>query len=105
MSRHSFEKERRQSENLVCVLQRSIVKRSIVKRSIVKTSIVKRSICGQDRDPLLKDRYDIQDRKWFLLTSLFSLRIFQDTKTQKCCFPNKMTCLSKHSFKTPVHSH
>ena len=38
---------------------------------------------GQDRDPLFKDRYDMQDGKWFLLTRLFSLRIFQDTKTQK----------------------
>ena len=32
MSRHSFEKVRRKSENLVCVLQRSIVKTSIVGR-------------------------------------------------------------------------
>ena len=32
---------------------------------------------------MFKDGYDMQDGKWFLLTRLFSLRIFQDTKTQK----------------------
>ena len=62
--------------------------------------------CGQDRDRLFKDRCDMQDRKWFLLTyCLFSLRIFQETKIQKCCFSNKTTCLSEHSFETRVHSH
>ena len=60
----------------------------------------KNKYCGQDRDTLFKDRYVMRDGKWFWLTRLFSLRIFQNTKTQKCCFSNKTTCLSKHSFKT-----
>ena len=71
----------------------------------VTNKYCKNKHCGQDRDTLFKDRYDMQDRKWFLLTRLFSLRIFQDTKTKKCCFSNKTTCLSKHSFKAQVHSH
>ena len=41
---------------------------------------------GQDRDPLLKDRYDMQDRKWFLLICLFSLRIFECWKLENIDF-------------------
>ena len=59
----------------------------------------KNKYCGQDRDPLFEGRYDRLDRKWFLLTRLFSLRIFQDTKTRKCCFSNKTIRLRRHSFK------
>ena len=65
LSSHSFENGSGQSEILLCFTN---------------------SYCGQNRDPLFKDRYDMQKRKWFLLTRLFSLRIFEDTKTQKCCF-------------------
>ena len=73
LSRHRFEKERRQSETLFCLLQTSIAKTSLVGRI----------------ETLFKDRYDMQGRKWFLLTRLFSLWIFQHTKIQKCCFSNK----------------
>ena len=49
----------------------------------------KNNFCGQDRDPLFKDRYDMQDRRWFLSTRLFSLRIFQDTKLKNVVFQIK----------------
>ena len=83
LSRHSFENERGQSEILFCFTNK---------------------YCGQYRDPLFKDRYDIKDRKWFLLTRLFSFQIFEDAKTQKCCFLNKTTPLSRHSFEKWVWS-
>ena len=83
LSRHSSEKERHQSETLFCVLQ---------------TSIVKTSIVGNIEILCLKIDMTCKIENGFY-TRLFSLRIFQDTKTQKCGFSNKMACLSRHSFK------
>ena len=37
--------------------------------------------CGQVRDPLFKYRYDMEHKKWFLLTRLFSLLTFLNKKT------------------------
>ena len=44
----------------------------------------------QCKYPLFKYRYAMQDRKWFLLTRLFSLQIFQDSKTQNVFFEIKL---------------
>ena len=77
LSRNNFEIERGQSEILFCFTSK---------------------YCGQYGDPLFNDRYDTKDRKWFLLNRLFSFQIFEDAKTQKCCFLNKTTPLSRHSF-------
>ena len=35
-------------------------------------------------------------------TCLFSLRIFEDSKTRKCCFLYKTTCLSRQFWKVSV---
>ena len=40
----------------------------------------------------------MQDRKWFLLTCLFSLRICKGSKIPKSCFLSKITHLSTHSW-------
>ena len=63
MSRHSFENGSGQSEIFFCFTK----------------------YCEEDRDPSFKDRYDMQYRKWFLLTRLFSLQIFEGAKPQKYC--------------------
>ena len=64
----------------------------------------KNNFCGQDRDPLFKDRYDMQDRRWFLSTRLFSLRIFQDTKLKNVVFQIKRHVWANTVLKR-VHSH
>ena len=63
--------------------------------------VLQTSIVGKiERDPLFQDRSDMQDRKWLLFTCLFSLPIFEDSKTRKFCFWNKTTTrLSRHSFE------
>ena len=40
----------------------------------------------------------VQDSKWFLLTRLFLLLIFQVSKIRKCCFLTKIKPLSRQSF-------
>ena len=41
----------------------------------------------------------VSDRKWFLLTHLLSLRIFECWKIRKCCFSSKIMHLSRHIFE------
>ena len=41
----------------------------------------------------------VSDRKWFLLTHLLSLRIFECWKIRKCWFSRKIMHLSRHRFK------
>ena len=52
LRRHSFENRQRQSEILFCFTNKYRM---------------------QDREPLFKDRYDMEERKCYLLTHLLSL--------------------------------
>ena len=45
----------------------------------------------------LTEMGSVQDRKWFLLTHLLSLRIFQCWKIQKCWFSSKIMHLSRRT--------
>ena len=47
----------------------------------------------------LTEMGSVSDRKWFLLTHLLSLRIFECWKIRKCCFSSKIMHLSRHIFE------
>ena len=47
----------------------------------------------------LIEMYGVKDKKWFSLTRLISLRIFEGWKIRKCCFWSKIIHLSRHSFE------
>ena len=47
----------------------------------------------------LTEMGSVSDRKWFSLTHLLSLRIFECWKIRKCCFSSKIMHLSRHTFE------
>ena len=52
----------------------------------------------------LTEMHSVEDKKWFLLTPLVSLRIFECWKIRKCCFSSKAVHLSRHNFEKRVWS-
>ena len=47
----------------------------------------------------LTETHSVEDRKWFFLTRLVSLRIFYCWKIRKFCFSSKIMHLSRHNFE------